>query len=344
MDTIDSELSLVRRFIADPRHRTLIVAEAEVNHNGSVALAKQMILKAKELGCDAVKFQAYVTENFVRVDSRDYEEFKSYELAEKDFLELKKFAETIGICVFSTAVEPASVETIERVGFPIVKIGSSNISNAPLLRKVARLRRPVLLSTGASKLDEIRAAVKILTSCGASEIALLHCTVQYPTRPEEANLNMIAALRRAFPDHPIGFSDHTVGVSAAPAAVALGATIIEKHFTLDRSMEGPDHAISADPATMEMMVRMVREVEQELGSQEKTPIASELPKIAAMRRRIVAASDLPKGLRLTEKDITCMRNEQGKGLEPWRWDEFVGKKLERAIPRGEPILLEDLVS
>jgi sialic acid synthase SpsE len=231
---------------------------------------------------------------------------------------------------------------IKRIGFPIIKIGSSNISNVPLLEAVAGIKRPVLLSTGGSTIGEIHKAVEVLESNGASEVGLLHCVLQYPTKPEDVNLRMLLSIQKAFPGYRTGFSDHTMGISASPAAVVLGAKMIEKHFTLDVKMQGPDHAISASPEVMGHMVKLIREVEKELGSHEKGPIQKEKERLGAMRRRIVAASDVSEAGLLTQENIMCMRREDGKGVDSWRWHDVIGKRLKRGVRKGDPITWEDI--
>jgi N,N'-diacetyllegionaminate synthase len=333
------------------RGRTFIIAEAGVNHNGSVDIAMRMIDAAKDAGADAVKFQTFRTEATISVGAEkaeyqkangpagesQYEMVKALELSFEDFTDLKMYADDKGIIFLSTGFDRESVEFLGRtLDVPIMKVPSGEITNLPLLVAVAGQGKPVILSTGMSDMDEIGRAIDVLKEHGAGEITLLQCTTEYPAPFDDVNLRAMQTMRDAF-DVPVGYSDHTVGIEAAVAAVVLGAVVVEKHFTLGRDMPGPDHRASLEPDELEAMVRAIRNVERAMGSGEKTIVASEMKNRDIARKSIVAARPISKGETFTEDNLAVKR--PGTGLSPTKWDEVVGKSSERDYDTDEQVLL-----
>jgi len=286
-----------------------IIAEAGVNHNGSVELAKKLIDAAKDAGADAVKFQTFKAESVVVKDAQkaeyqkettgegsQYVMIKKLELAEEDFRELADYAEKKDIMFLSSPFDKDSVDLLHELDVPAFKVGSGEITNLPLLRYIAKKGKPIILSTGMSTLGEIEEALDVIRSEGVEDIILLHCVSNYPARIEDVNLRAMGTLKQAF-KLPVGFSDHTLGITAPIAAVALGACVIEKHFTLDRNLPGPDHRASLEPDELKEMVKAIREVEKALGNGIKKPTKEEekIKKVAG--RSIVAKVDISKGTR-----------------------------------------------
>ena len=264
-----------------------IIAEAGVNHNGSVELAKKLIDAAKDAGADAVKFQTFKAENVVVKDAQkaeyqkettgegsQYEMIKKLELTEEDFRELADYAKEKDIMFLSSPFDKDSIDLLNELDVPAFKVGSGEITNFPLLRYIAKKGKPIILSTGMSTLGEIEEALDVIRSEGVEDIALLHCVSNYPARIEDVNLRAMGTLKQAF-KLPVGFSDHTLGITAPIAAVALGACVIEKHFTLDRNLPGPDHKASLEADELKEMVKAIREVEKVLGNGIKRPTKEE---------------------------------------------------------------------
>ena len=325
-----------------------IIAEAGVNHNGSLELAKKMALCAKEAGADIVKYQTAVPELVVSMYAEKAEYQKRETGAAESQLEmvrrihfgfeahreLKAYCEAIGIEYLSTAFDLKSVEFLASLDMSVWKIPSGEITNLPYLEKVAALGKPVLLSTGMSDLDEIAAALDVLRKGGAGEVTLLHCNTEYPTPDEDANVLAMVGLAERFGCR-VGYSDHTTGWEADVAAVALGAQVIEKHFTLDKEMEGPDHKASLEPDELAEMVRAVRRTEALLGSKEKHVTESEAKNRPVARKSIVAARIIAAGEPLTEENLTVKR--PGDGMSPMLWHEVIGRKAPRCFERDEQI-------
>lgn len=253
-----------------------------------------------------------------------------------DFVELFDFCENIGIRFLSTPFDLDSIRFLESLGCDLWKIPSGEITNLPYLERIAATRKKIILSTGMCTMEEIRATLDVLTRHGANEVSILHCTTQYPAPFEEVNLNAIRTLRSEFKCQ-VGYSDHTVGIEIPIAAVAMGAAIIEKHFTLDRSMEGPDHKASLEPDELRSMICAIRNVEVALGSGEKIPTASELPNKAVARKSIVAATRIKKGEFLTAENLTTKR--PGNGISPMRWHDVLGTIAVRDFEEDELIVL-----
>lgn len=312
-----------------------IIAEAGVNHNGSVEIAKKLCLAAKEAGADAVKFQTWVTEKLITktVRQADYQSqntgseksqfdmLKELELSYDDFREIKGYCDEIGICFASTADEPDSLDFLVELGIPFIKIGSGDIGNLPFLRYIGSRKMPVILSTGMSTLTDVEESMKALRQGGAEDISLLHCTTSYPCPYDNVNLNAMDTLRRAF-GVEVGYSDHTMGIEVPIAAVARNATIIEKHFTLDRSMEGPDHLASMEPNDFKKMVDSIRNIEKALGSGNKQPTDEEVEISQVVLKRIVARRVIPEGKVIDEEDLIVKRNDLG--IPAKFWDLVVG--------------------
>ncbi|MDE5873943.1 MAG: N-acetylneuraminate synthase [Lachnospiraceae bacterium] len=307
-----------------------IIAEAGVNHNGSVELAKKLCLEAKKAGADAVKFQTWITEKIITktVKQADYQSentgseksqfdmLKELELSYDDFREIKSYCDEIGICFASTADEPESLDFLVELGIPFIKIGSGDIGNLPFLRYIGSKNLPVILSTGMSTLADVEESLKALRQGGAEDISLLHCTTSYPCPYDKVNLNAMDTLRSAF-GVEVGYSDHTMGIEVPIAAAARNATIIEKHFTLDRSMEGPDHLASTEPNDFKKMVDSIRNIEKALGSGNKQPTDEEIEISQVVLKRIVARRFIPKGKIIDEEDLIVKRNDEGISVKYW---------------------------
>ena len=299
--------------------KVYIIAEAGVNHNGSFALACKLVDAAKEAGVDCIKFQTFKTENLVSRyapkaeyqktatgKSSQEEMLKKLELPFEAFIELKKYCDKAGICFLSTPFDFESIEFLNTFSMPFWKIPSGEITNLPYLIALARTGKPIVMSTGMCGGEEIENALSVLRRFGAGEIKLLHCNTEYPTPYEDVNLHAMQTLREAF-HVDVGYSDHTRGIEIPIAAAALGAVIIEKHFTLDRNMEGPDHRASLEPDELKKMVENIRHIECALGDGEKKPSASERKNVAVARKSIVARTRIAQGDIFTESNITVKR-------------------------------------
>lgn len=317
------------------RNRCLIIAEAGVNHNGDVKIAKKLCWAAKEAGADVVKFQTWITEKIItrNVDQAEYQRentgkdesqfnmLKSLELSYDEFTEVKKYCDEIGITFASTADEEDSLDFLVDLGVPFIKIGSGDVGNIPYLRYIGQKKLPVILSTGMSTLADVEISLKALRDGGAPEVTLLHCTTNYPCPYDAVNLKAMDTLKNAF-GLPVGYSDHTEGIEVAVAAVARGAGIIEKHFTLDKNMEGPDHKASTEPAEFKAMVESIRHIESALGSGVKQPTKAEQIISQVVLKRIVARRTIRLGQVISEEDICVKRNDIGAPANAW--DIIVG--------------------
>ena len=329
-----------------------VIAEAGVNHNGDLDLAKQLIDAAVDAGADAVKFQTFraagvVAEDapsaaYQRVgDDRDtqYELLRRLELDEDAHVALLEHARRRGIVFCSTPFDLPSVDLLDRLGVPFFKIASGDLTYTQLLRRVAAKQRPIVLSTGMADIDEVAAAVDTLSAAGAADVALLHCVSEYPAPIEDANLRAIPAMAQRF-GLPVGLSDHTPGVTVAVAAVAVGAAIIEKHFTLDRALPGPDHRASLEPDDFAQLVRAVREVEGAMGTGKKQAAPSELANRDIVRRSVFAAVEVGEGEPITAEMLECKR--PGDGIPASDIDRVVGRRPRRSIKVGEKLTWESL--
>ena len=314
-----------------------IIAEAGVNHNGSIKLAKKLIDVAVESGADAVKFQTFKTENLVSKTAKkaDYQKkttdalesqfdmIKKLELDVNTHKELLVYCQEKGIMFLSTPFDHDSINLLSDLGLQIFKIPSGEITNLPYLRHIGSLGKKVVLSTGMSTLQEVKNALTVLIGAGTKKenITALHTNTMYPTPMEDVNLNAMLTIQKEL-DIAVGYSDHTIGIEVDIAAVAMGASIIEKHFTLDQAMNGPDHKTSLEPKELKAMVLAIRNIEIALGSDKKKPSPSERVNINVVRKSIVANQDIKKGDLLTEKNITVKR--PGNGINPMKWDEVIG--------------------
>lgn len=329
-----------------------LAAEIGINHNGDMELAHRSIDAAADAGADAVKFQNFRTEDFVSDRSLTYEYisqgnkvvesqfdmFKRCELPPDKLLELKQHCDRRGVVFFSTPTSEQGIEDLRSIGAALLKNGSDYLGHLPLIQAMARSGVPTVLSTGMATVDDIRDAVEAFRDAGGKDLVLLHCTSSYPTPPEDVHLRKIVSLRATF-DCPVGLSDHTDGTVAAIGAVALGGCMIEKHFTLDKNLPGPDHRFSADPGEFRALALAVRTMEESLGSPELKPAASEQLGRRSFRLSCVAASDLPAGHRLVISDIAFRR--PGEGFPPKNMGLLVARELVRDVARGHVFAAED---
>ena len=334
-------------------NHVLIIAEAGVNHNGSLELAKQLIDKAVEAGVDIIKFQTFKSEKLVSKAARqaEYQQrnigkkdegqlgmLKKLELSQADHEELISYCNERGIRFFSTAFDMDSIDYLHSLDMGLWKIPSGEITNYPYLRKIAQYKEPVILSTGMCELSDIEAAMNVLLDFGVQkeQITILHCNTEYPTPYADVNLKAMLEIGEKF-GVQIGYSDHTKGIEVPIAAVALGATVIEKHFTLDKNMEGPDHKASLEPDELKAMVSAIRNIEQALGSGHKTISESERKNIEIARKSIVAARPIEAGELLTEENLTVKR--PGNGISPMLWNKVVGTRAVQSFNEEDPIQL-----
>lgn len=334
-------------------NHVLIIAEAGVNHNGSIDVAKQLIDKAAEAGADIIKFQTFKSEKLVSKSARqaEYQKrnigskaddsqlnmLKKLELSQEDHEELMQYCQQKGIKFFSTAFDMDSIDYLHFLHMGLWKIPSGEITNFPYIRKIAQYGEPVILSTGMCEMDDICAAMNVLIKFGVKreQITILHCNTEYPTPFEDVNLKAMIALKDEFKVE-VGYSDHTKGIEVPIAAVALGATVIEKHFTLDRNMEGPDHKASLEPDELRAMVCAIRNIEKAIGGDGIKHVSeSERKNIAIARKSIVAACDIKAGEVFTEQNLTVKR--PGNGISPMRWEDVIGTKAKRDFLEEELI-------
>lgn len=329
-----------------------VIAEAGVNHNGSLQLALQLVDAAASAGADAVKFQTFHAEDVASADARQaryqqvntgrvesqLEMARRLELSPDDHQRLVRHCRSKRIMFLSSPFDLRSADLLADLGVPAYKVGSGELTNHPFLAHLAGKGRPLIISTGMAAIREVDEAMAAVASAGAAPVALLHCVSNYPTDPTDCNLAAMGTLREAF-GVPVGWSDHTLGVHVAVAAVALGASIIEKHLTLDRRLPGPDHRASIEPAEFRELVRQARDVEAAIGTGEKRPRSSEEDTAAVARRSLFAASDLPEGHRLGAVDIRVLR--PGTGIPPNRLAELLGRSLKRPVAAGTMLREDD---
>lgn len=329
---------------------TYIIAEAGVNHNGRLDLALKLCDEAKKAGVDAVKFQTWKTELIISKETEmaeyqkenlgsnesQFDMLKKLELSYDDFITIKKYCDEIGIKFLSTADESESLEFLCSLNIPFIKLGSGDINNIPYLRYIAKKGLPVIISTGMSTMKDVALAYETLQEAGAKDITVLHCTTNYPCPMNEVNLNAMLTIKDAL-KCKVGYSDHTMGIEVPVAAVALGAEVIEKHFTLDRTMDGPDHPASLEPNELAEMVRQIRNVEKALGSGIKEPNESERKISKVVLKSIVAKYEIKKGEILNDKNLAIKRT--GRGIDASHWDLIVGTKAKKDYKTDEPIIL-----
>ncbi len=332
------------------KKRVMIIAEAGVNHNGSLERALRMIDAAASAGADIIKFQSFKTEKLVTADApkaayqqtntgetgSQFGMLKKLELAEDAHVLLMNYCREKGITFMSTPFDAESAEMLNCLNVEMFKVGSGDLTNLPLLRQLAGYGRPIILSTGMADMDEIEKALEVVINGGLvkEKIIVLHANTDYPTPYSDVNLTAMLAIKRKF-GVTVGYSDHTDGIEVPVAAVALGAQVIEKHFTLDRNLEGPDHKASLEPAELSAMVRSIRNIEIALGNGKKIPSAGERKNMAAARKSIVAACTIYKGELFTEENLTVKR--PGTGICPLRWDQIIGTFATRDYRKDELI-------
>lgn len=329
-------------------NKVFIIAEAGVNHNGDIDIAKKLVDAAVEAEADAIKFQTFKAEELVCRNAQKAEYQKEHtEKNESQLAMLKKleldlnmhktlmnYCKDKGILFLSTPFDLKSIDLLEKLNIPIYKIPSGEITNYPYLKKIAGLRKKIIMSTGMSYLSEVKEAINVLKENGAEDITVLHCNTEYPTPIEYVNLNAMVTMKKEL-NVNVGYSDHTVGIDVPIAAVAIGATVIEKHFTLDKDMEGPDHKASLNPQELKMMVKSIHNVEKALGNGEKVPSNSEIKNLVVARKSIVAKCEIKKGTIFTEENLVCKR--PGSGISPMRWSEIIGTIAVRDFSEDELI-------
>ena len=333
--------------------KTLIIAEAGVNHNGDIAKAKALIDKGAEAGVDYVKFQTFKAEKLVTKQAKrasyqdkntqdndsQYEMLKKLELSQALHQELMDYCNQKGVKFLSTGFDNESLAFLSQLGITIAKVPSGEITNLPYLRKVAVLFPEVILSTGMATIAEIKDAVKVLIDNGVSKdkITILHCNTEYPTPMEDVNLKAMLHIQREL-GIPVGYSDHTLGIEVPIAAVALGATVIEKHFTLDKTLPGPDHKASLEPDELKAMVSAIRNIEKAIGGSGLKEVSkSEEKNKPIVRKSIVASTNIKKGEIFTPENLTIKR--PGIGISPMQWDKVIGKEAKRDFQEDELIEL-----
>lgn len=330
--------------------KVLFIAEAGVNHNGDIKLARQLVDLAAEAGADIVKFQTFKAENLVTVDAQmaeyqiqntkktesQFEMLKKLELTEADFKDLQQYCKEKNIGFLSTGFDLDSLSFLKTLNMGLWKVPSGEITNLPYLEFLGRCNEPVILSTGMCYLEEIENAIEVLTRVGLKRdlISVLHCNTDYPTQFEDVNLNAMITIKNKL-GVEIGYSDHTPGIEVSLAAVALGAVIIEKHFTLDKSLPGPDHLASLDPTEFKSLVRSIRNIEKALGGFEKVPSKGEMKNRAIVRKSLVAASNIMAGEEFTKVNLAVKR--PGSGVSPMKYTNVLGTKAKRSFAKDELI-------
>lgn len=328
----------------------LIIAEAGVNHNGSIKLAKELINTAANIGVDFIKFQTFKAEKLVCKNTRkanyqienmnsnetQFEMLKKLELKHKDHLELIEHCKMKGVKFLSTPFDNDAIDYLDNLGIELFKVSSGDVTNFPFLKKIGSKNKKVIISTGMSNIIEVENAINTIISSGTRRemISVLHCNTEYPTPFCDVNLNAMLTIKKQL-NVNVGYSDHTLGIEVPIAAVAMGATIIEKHFTLDKTMEGPDHKASLEPHELKLMVESIRNIEQALGSGIKAASESEKKNIEIARKSIVAQRCILEGEILSEENLTVKR--PAKGINPMRWNEVIGLKAKRSFIEDELI-------
>ena len=319
---------------------TYFIAEGGLNHNGDIKLAKKLVEEAKNSGASAIKFQTFKTEEFVRKSNKYYSLFKQAELTYEEFGELSDYAKQVGITFFSSPFDIESANYLKKIGVPAFKIASSDLINVPLIKHIAKMNKPMIISTGLSIMKEVEDAVNHCMYEGNDKISLLHCIAHYPTDPLEANLDAIHTMREKF-RIPIGYSDNGESTLVDLVAVSLGANIIEKHFTLDKKMPGPDHSFSIDPSGLKNLMCQIRDIEKIKGHGKKIPQPTEIEGRYFIRTSITANQDLREDSILTKEMLSMKR--PAEGIESKYIEQIIGKKLNKDIKIDESIHWNDLV-
>jgi N-acetylneuraminate synthase len=335
--------------------KAYIIAEAGVNHNGDLKIAEELIFQAKKCGADAVKFQSFRAKDIVSIDApkaeyqiknlnneiSQYQMLKNLELSEKDHYHLIKKCEENKIDFLSSPFDIQSIKLLVKVGLKVFKIPSGEITNVPFLREIGKLNKKIILSTGMATIDEVGFALKVLIKAGSKKenITILQCHTDYPTKYKDVNLNAMMTLKNTF-DTEIGYSDHTPGIEIPVAAVALGAKIIEKHFTIDKSLPGPDHIASLEPKEFKSMVIAIRNVENAMGNGIKKPTSQEFKNLLIVRKSIFTARKIKKGHIISEDDLVVKR--PGDGISAVHYDKVIGKKAKHDLEMGIKLNLFDI--
>jgi N,N'-diacetyllegionaminate synthase len=328
-----------------------VIAEAGVNHNGVMEMAMNLVDVAVAAGADAIKFQSFRTEAIVAPEApkaqyqlqttgaaeSQFDMLKRLELSVASHTEIQQYCLSRNIVFLSTPFDLKSIDLLDSLGVPAFKISSGDLTNLPLLRHVASKRKPILLSTGMSNLQEVEEAVEVLSAAGCDQVILLQCVSNYPADPADGNLRAMQTMAERF-GLPVGYSDHTTGIEIAIAAAALGACVIEKHFTLDRNLPGPDHRASLEPAELQAMIQGIHKVEAALGDGRKIPAASEANTASIARRSLMAAGDISAGTRLTAEMVVIKR--PGNGLPPRMLNELIGRRVRVEVASGSMLSLE----
>lgn len=333
------------------KKKCFIIAEAGVNHNGSIEIAKKLVDAAKNSYADAVKFQTFKTENLVTKDAKkaryqitnpeedsQYDMIKSLELSDQEFKEIAEYSKEKDIIFLSSPFDKESVDLLDEINILVFKVASGEITNFPLLKYIAKKEKPVILSTGMSTIGEVEEALNLIEKYN-DDVFLMHCLTSYPAKIEDVNLNVINTLKSAF-KRPVGFSDHTLGIEMSVAAVAMGSCMVEKHFTLDKKLPGPDHKASLEPQELAKMIEYIRNVEKGFGNGIKKPTKDELEIKKIARKSIVAKEDIPKGTILTEEMLDIKR--PGTGIEPKYINKLIGKELIEGIEKDTLITWNQL--
>jgi N-acetylneuraminate synthase/N,N'-diacetyllegionaminate synthase len=335
---ITSKIKVGNKAIGDGEP-VFIIAEAGINHNGKLNLAEKLIERAAEVGADAIKFQIFKAQEICSCKSIYYDSFKSLEFSAKEWMHLAQMAKDMGLIFTASVFGRESADILDTLDLPLIKIASGDITFHQLLDYVARKNKPILLSTGMAMLGEIEEAVNVILNAGNNKIILLHCISSYPANYEELNLRTIQTLKKTF-NLPVGFSDHSSGIVAPVIAVTLGANVIEKHFTLDKNLAGPDHKFSSDPVEFAEIVRSIRITEKALGNGIKRPTESEEKLKRHARRSLFARTAIPKGTIITKDDVKTVRPMDG--IDPRFIDLVIGRMAKRDIMKDEPITWDDI--
>jgi len=339
----------IGKISAGDDYPVIIIAEVSLNHNGDMNIAKKMIDVASEAGADIIKFQTFRAEGFISDKNMTYtykeysgkktesqfDMFKRLELPFEWHKKLKDYAESKKLIFMSTPGDEECADFLEKLGVAAFKVGSDDLTNLRLIEHIAKKGKPMIISTGMSTMDEIEDAVQTIYSTGNKQIVILHCSSEYPANPENVNLNFIKTLKKKF-DVPIGFSDHTPGIAVPIASVAVGACLIEKHFTLDKKMTGPDHSFSSDPIELNLLVEGCRMAKKSIGSGIRNMTEEEKEMKRISRKSIVAASDIKKGEKFSNENLAIKR-ASGVGLEPRLIKKIIGKEVSKDIKEGTPI-------
>jgi sialic acid synthase len=333
-------------------HPTFVIAEAGINHQGDVEIAKQLIFKAKSCGADAVKFQKRTLNRVLTKEGlgMPYNNSNSFgetygrhkealELSFENYYELKRYADDQGIIFCASGWDEESIDFLDELGVPFFKMASADLTNMPLLYHTALKGKPIFISTGMSTLEQVKEAYRLVLNLN-DQIALLQCTSTYPSKFDEINLNVLRTYQKEFPDAVIGFSGHELGIAIPPVAVALGARIIERHFTLDRTMKGGDHVASLEPQGFAKMVRDIHHVEEAMGSFQKEIQPSEFPIYKKLAKSIVSKVPISKGTPITREMLTT--KGPGTGISPTKMDQLVGKPIKKDIEEDMVLLAEDI--